>query len=240
VRRPGKHRGWFAVVASMVKVFLYSFTKHQWKGLKNIPAGGGVIIVANHVTVVDPMTLAHAVYMGAHRLPRFLAKSELFKQRGIRFLLERAGQIPVYRGSRDAALSLRDAEAAVLDGECVIIYPEGTCTADPDGWPMVAKTGVARLALSTGAVVVPVANWGAQKILAHHEKRPHLFPRKLVQVSAGEPVDLTAYAGRTLTPELLREVTDLLMGRVTELLAEVRGEPAPAAPFDPRAAKAAA
>jgi 1-acyl-sn-glycerol-3-phosphate acyltransferase len=240
VRRPGKHRGWFAMVATVVKVFLYSVTRHEWQGVENIPRDGGVILVANHVTVVDPLTLAHAVYMGAHRLPRFLAKSELFKVAPIRFLLERAGQIPVYRGSRDAALSLRDADAAVRDGECVIIYPEGTCTADPELWPMVAKTGVARLALSTGAVVVPVANWGAHKILAHHEKRPHLFPRKLIKVNVGAPIDLSAYAGAAQTPDLLREVTDLLMGRVTELLAEVRGEKAPAAPYDPRSARAAA
>jgi 1-acyl-sn-glycerol-3-phosphate acyltransferase len=240
VRRPGKHRAWFGLVASIVKVFLYSFTRHEWSGLENIPSEGGVIVVANHVTVVDPMTLSHAVYMGAHRLPRFLAKAELFKIGWVRFLLKRAGQIPVYRGSRDAAVSLRDAEAAVRDGECVIIYPEGTCTADPQGWPMVSKTGVARLALSTGATVVPVAHWGAQKLLAHHEKRPHLLPRKLIQVKAGEPVDLSAYQGVAQTPEVLREVTDLLMGRVTELLGELRGETPPPAPFDPRAARAAA
>jgi 1-acyl-sn-glycerol-3-phosphate acyltransferase len=237
VRRPGRHRGWFAMIATVVKAFLYSFTRHEWRGLDNIPGEGGVILVANHVTVVDPMTLAHAVYMGARRLPRFLAKSELFGSAPVGFLLRRAGQIPVYRGSRDAALSLRDAEAAVRDGECVIIYPEGTCTADPQGWPMVAKTGVARLALTTGATVVPVANWGAHKILAHHEKRPHLFPRKLVTVSAGPPIDLSSYAGVPQTPDLLREVTDLLMGRVTGLLADVRGEAPPGAPYDPRATR---
>jgi 1-acyl-sn-glycerol-3-phosphate acyltransferase len=240
VRRPGKHRGWFASVATVVKVFLYSFTRHEWQGIENVPRDGGAILVANHVTVVDPLTLAHAVYMGAHRLPRFLAKAELFKVSWIRFLLSRAGQIPVYRGSRDAAMSLRDAEAAVRDGECVIIYPEGTCTADPDGWPMVSKTGVARLALATGATVVPVANWGAQKILAHHEKRVHLFPRKLIKVKAGAPIDLSGYAGVLQTPELLREITDLLMARVTELLGEIRGETPPATPYDPRAARAAA
>ena len=240
MRRPGKHRGWFALVAVIVKVFLYSFTRHDWRDLHNIPRRGAVILVANHVTVVDPLTLSHAVYVGAHRLPRFLAKAELFKIAPIAFLLRRAGQIPVYRGSRDAATSLREAEAAVRDGECVIVYPEGTCTTDPNGWPMLGKTGVARLALMTGATVVPVAHWGAHRLLAHHEQRPHLLPRKMIQVIAGEPVDLTSYLQKAQTPQLLRAVTDLLMDRVTDLLGELRGETPPVTPYDPRAAKASA
>ncbi len=244
MRRPGKHRWWFAVVASVIKAFLKVFTRHQWQGLDNIPRRGGVIVVANHVSVVDPLTLSHAVYVGARRLPRFLAKSELFKLPVLRFLLLRAGQIPVYRRSRDAATSLRDAEAALRDGECVIIYPEGTCTADPQGWPMVAKTGVARLALATGATVVPAAHWGAHRLLAHHSKRVHLLPPAMVQVIVGEPVDLSAYISAVgdgpPSPDTLREITDLLMGRVTELLSELRGETPPSSPYDPRVERASA
>ena len=122
-------------------------TKPTWRGLENIPREGGVIIVANHVTILDPVTLAHAIYDGVRRTPSFLAKSELFKVPVLGALLRKAGQIPVYRRTRDAVNSLRDAEAALVAGECVVIYPEGTCTRDPNGWPMVAKTGVARLVL---------------------------------------------------------------------------------------------
>ncbi len=240
MRRPGKHRGWFGAIASIVKVFLHSFTRHEWTGLENIPRNGGAIVVANHVTVLDPLTLSHAVYVGAHRLPRFLAKAELFKIAPIRFLFRRAGQIPVYRGTRDAATSLRDAEVAVRDGECVIIYPEGTCTSDPELWPMSSRTGVARLALSTRATVIPVAHWGSHKILPFHARKPSLFPRKMVQVIAGPAIDLSAYYDRPQTPELLRTVTDLVMGQVTDLLGELRHETPPKTPYDPRTAKAAA
>ncbi len=232
--RPGRRPRWFGFVAITVKPFLYAFTRRDWHGMEYVPATGGVIVVANHVTVLDPLTLAHAIYDGSRRLPRYLAKSELFKVPVMGGLIRKAGQIPVYRQTRDAANSLRDAEAALAAGECVIIYPEGTCTRDPDGWPMVSKTGVARLALATGAPVVPLAHWGAQQILRYGGKGVHPWPPKLVHVRVGAPVDLTKYVGVEPTNEVLREVTDLLMDRVTELLAEIRGEIPPPQPYDPR------
>jgi 1-acyl-sn-glycerol-3-phosphate acyltransferase len=225
--RPGQHRRWFTLVANIVKPFLLAFTRHDWRGLENVPRQGGVIIVANHVTVVDPFTLAHAFYDGSRRLPRFLAKAELFSTPVVGWLLRKAGQIPVYRRSREAANSLRDAEAAVAAGELVIIYPEGTCTRDPAGWPMASKTGVARLALASDVPVIPVAHWGAHQVLGYKSKRPHLFPRKLVQAAVGAPADLSAFRDREPTNEVLREVTNLLMSQVKELLGELRGETPP-------------
>jgi 1-acyl-sn-glycerol-3-phosphate acyltransferase len=237
--RPGKHRRWFGAVAGLVKPFLWTFTRHDWRGMENIPSQGGVLVVANHVTVVDPITLAHAMYDGAHRIPCFLAKAELFSVPVVGGILRRSGQIPVYRRSRDAANSLRAAEEALAAGECVIIYPEGTCTRDPDSWPMVARTGVARLALSADVPVVPLAHWGAQRLLGYHSKRPHLFPPKRVYANAGPAVDLSAYKGVEPTNEVLRRVTDLLMHRVAELLGELRGEPAPAVFYQAREATGA-
>jgi 1-acyl-sn-glycerol-3-phosphate acyltransferase len=237
--RTGKHLGWFHVPAGIAKPFLLLFTRPKWRGLENIPAEGGVIIVANHVTILDPITLAHAVYDGARRTPSFLAKSELFKVPIVGSLLRKAGQIPVYRRTRDAVNSLREAEAAVAEGECVIIYPEGTCTRDPDGWPMVAKTGVARLVLACGVPVIPMAHWGTQAILRYGSKRVHPFPPKRVEAVAGEPFDLSRFEGVEITNDVLREVTDLLMTRVTELLGEIRGETPPAVFFEAKPASAA-
>ena len=185
--RSGEHLRWFRVCAVLAKPFLWTMTKPRWRGLENIPRQGGVLIVANHVTILDPVTLSHAIYDGVRRTPSFLAKSELFKAPVIGTLLRNAGQIPVYRRTRDAANSLRDAEAALVAGECVIIYPEGTCTRDPDGWPMLAKTGVARLVLDCDVPVIPMAHWGTQAILRYGSKRPHPFPRKRVDALAGEP-----------------------------------------------------
>jgi len=237
--RTGRHLRWFRVCAALAKPFLWSLTRPRWRGLENIPREGGVIVVANHVTILDPVTLAHSIYDGVRRSPSFLAKSELFKVPVVGVLLRKSGQIPVYRRTRDAANSLRDAEAAVADGECVIIYPEGTCTRDPDGWPMLAKTGVARLVLAADVPVVPVAHWGTQQILRYGSKRVHPFPRKRVDVLAGQPLDLSRYAGVEPTNEVLREITDLLMARVTELLGEIRGETPPSSFYEAKPASIA-
>lgn len=243
--RPGRHRGWFRLLAFAVKPWLWALTKPEWHGMENIPRDGGVIIVANHVTPLDPLTLAHAMYDGAHRIPRFLAKVELFKVPVVGAALRKGGQIPVYRRTREAANSLRDAEAAVAAGELVIIYPEGTCTRDPKLWPMASKTGVARLALGCDAPVIPVAHWGAHRILAYKSKRPSLFPRKKVQAIAGPPFDLSSFRDRASqgdgpSNEMLREITDLLMTEVKNLLGELRAEDPPNGFFTPTAASTGA
>ena len=85
------------------------------------------------------------------RLPRYLAKAGLFKNKFLGFFLRSAGQIPVDRRRKNAAGAFDAAVAAVRDGECVVVYPEGTITRDPDLWPMVGKSGAARIALATGA-----------------------------------------------------------------------------------------
>jgi 1-acyl-sn-glycerol-3-phosphate acyltransferase len=113
------------------------------------------------------------------------------------------------------------------------VYPEGTATRDPDLWPMVGKTGAARLALTTGAPVIPVAHWGAQDILPYGTKKLHLLPRKTVRMVAGPPVDLSAYAGQELGASTLQAATADIMADITALLAGIRQETPPALPWDP-------
>ena len=134
----------------------------------------------------------------------------------------------MHRDRADATLvvkELKDAESSLRAGGCLIVYPEGTASRDPDLWPMVGKTGVARLALTTGAPVIPVAHWGAQVILPYGSKKPHLVPRHLVRMLAGPPVDLSAYRGQPLGREVLRAATAAVMADITGLLAQLRGEP---------------
>jgi hypothetical protein len=102
---------------------------------------------------------------------------------------------------------------------------------------MAAKTGVARLALSTGVPVIPIAHWGAQRILPYGSFRPHLLPRTTVQVVAGPPVDLSAFAGQPLNSKVLREATEVIMKDITGLLAGIRGETPPAEPYHPAVAR---
>ena len=189
-RKRGEKGGWaFATCVAIVKPPLLAFTKRQWIDGHKLPAEGGCVVVSNHVSHVDPFTFAHFVYENG-RIPRYLAKREVFDVPVGGRLVAAAGQIPVYRLTTDASQAFRAAVAAVEEGKCVVVYPEGTISRDPDLWPMVGRTGAARIALSTGCPVIPVAQWGANHILPPYAKKPSLLPRKTVTVKAGDPVDL--------------------------------------------------
>lgn len=228
----------YRVVGAIVRTFLFAVTRRDWRGAEHLATGGGVIVAANHMTLLDPLTTAHFLYDN-DRAPRILAKSSLFSVPVLGFVLRHTGQIPVYRGSTSARNSLVDAERALEEGSCVLIFPEGTLTRDPDLWPMAAKTGVARLALATRTPVVPVAQWGVQRILARYGKLPRLVPRKQVHVWAGPPVDLTDLYDQPPTAEVLREATERVMAAITAMLAEIRREQPPAKVHNPWAASEA-
>lgn len=227
---------WYGVGAVILKPLAVLFTRPRWDGLDHVPRTGGVILAVNHISHADPVVVADFVLYGAGRPARFLAKSSLFQGNGLVGRVMRGSrQIPVHRHTADASLALRDAVDALHAGECIVIYPEGTVTRDPDKWPMVAKTGVARLALLSGAPVVPVGQWGAEQILdSYRSKGLHLVPPRRVRVVAGPTVDLSAWRGRELSAEVLRAATDEVMRAVTRLVEQLRGQTAPAVAFDPR------
>ena len=234
MRRGGERWGfWFTLAIGILRPLLIVLTRRRRVGLEHIPAEGGFIVAVNHVSYADPLTIAHAL-VDAGRLPHYLAKGSLFRKPLLRHIMNGCRQIPVERYTSDAAAALEPAVAAVASGLCLVIYPEGTITKDPDGWPMRARTGVARLALMTGAPVLPVAQWGAQRIHSYAGGL-HPFCRPEVTTLFGPPVDLSRFAGQEPSAEVLREVTEVIMSAITEQLAEVRDEPAPAHTFDPRA-----
>ncbi len=217
---------WIRLCVVLIRPLDGLLFKIRWGGTGNVPKTGGVILVANHVSYADPFTFVRFVW-DSGRIPRILAKSSLFALPVAGAILRGARQIPVHRGSTEAGGSLRDAIAALERGEAVCIYPEGTVTRDPNWWPMQGKTGVARLALATDVPVVPIAQWGPQFAYDRYHHKMSLFPRKVIQTVAGPPVDLSAYRGRALTGELLREVTDHIMRAVREQLAGIRQETPP-------------
>ena len=188
-------KGWRLFSRIILHPGLRLLMKNRWQGKENIPKTGGIILAPNHLSYADWCTIAIFSDGYAHRYPVFMIKSPIFEVKVIGPLMYKFGQLPVYRGRGDAGLVLKQAEQALRAGACVIVYPEGTASRDPDLWPMVGRTGAARLALTTGAPVVPVAHWGAQDILPYGSKKPKLFPRKTVRMVAGPPVDLSAYAG---------------------------------------------
>ena len=208
-------------------------TVRTWSGGENLPAAGGFIAVSNHVTNFDPLTFAH--YLVDHDVPvKFLTKAELFRVPVVGPLIRATGQIIVHRGTARASESLREARAALERGECIGVYPEGTLTLDPAGWPMTGKTGAARLALETGAPVIPIAQWGAQRIIPRFFAAPVTVRPQPVAVTALPAVDLADLTGRPLTPELLREATERIMRDLTDGVARLRGEEPPARVWDRR------
>jgi 1-acyl-sn-glycerol-3-phosphate acyltransferase len=205
----------------------------RWRNLDRVPGPdeGGVIIAMNHLSHTDTVLMARLVWQSG-RLPRFMVKAGVFSQPVLGTIFRGAKQIPVRRGTANASASLEEAVTALAEGEAVVIYPEGTTTKDPDNWPMLAKTGVARLALlSPDTPVIPVGQWGAHK---RHGFTPGRFlARRTSYASVGEPVDLRRFRGAEPSAETLREITDVIMTAVRDEVADLRGEPAPAAFFVP-------
>jgi 1-acyl-sn-glycerol-3-phosphate acyltransferase len=203
----------------------------RWRHLERMPApsDGGVIIAINHISIIDTVLMARFVWQSG-RVPRFLIKSGVFEVPVIGGIMRGAKQIPVHRGTTDAAQSLGEAVEALADGEAVVIYPEGTITKDPEQWPMQGKTGIARLVLlSPDTPVVPVGQWGAEQRTTVPWYRK--FGRRRAGASVGEPLDLSRYRGKEPTTETLREITDVIMDAVRGQVAELRGEPAPVSFF---------
>ena len=236
VRKLQQERGWaFNLAVPIVKPTLLAATRRTWIDGEKVPATGGCVVVFNHISHIDPLLAAHFLYDHG-RLPRYLAKSGLFRNRFLGRFLRDAGQIPVERLSRNAIGAFDAAVQAVQQGECVVVYPEGTLTRDPGLWPMVGKTGAARIALATGAPVVPVGQWGAHEVLPPYTVRPRLVPRRRVVMKAGDPVDLSDLVGKARSNAVINEATSRIMAALVAIVEELRGEQAPAERFDPRRA----
>jgi 1-acyl-sn-glycerol-3-phosphate acyltransferase len=192
----------------------------RFEGLDRIPAEGSLIVAGNHLSYVDPF--AHGYFVvKAGRRPRFLAKAELFENPFLRMVLSDAGQIPVRRNSGDPR-PLVDAAEALEHGEVVVIYPEGTsATADPDFAPARGKTGLVRLALATGAPILPVATWGGQYVWRKSGRESLSFARP-IWMKAGQPIDLSAHRDRIGDPEALRELTNEVTSELATLVDDLR------------------
>jgi len=230
-RRQERPNAWFRLCIALIWPIAQLLTRRRRVGLENLPATGGALIVANHVSVVDPLTVAQLIYDGG-RLPHFMAKDSLFRAPVLGRIMNGTQQIPVRRHSTEAVDSLSAAIEALKEGMVVVIYPEGTTTKDPELWPMRAHTGVARLALSSDVPVLPLAQWGTHEISSRGQRfRP--FRRPVVQSTLGEPIDLSAWRGQNVTPAVLRQITDTIMFSITESLGTLREATPPNQPWHP-------
>lgn len=231
LRKPGRGEP-LGLVWRIVWLVLYppfsTINKIRYLHLERMPQEGAAIIVVNHVSHVDPFLVAKMVIDGA-RTPRFLAKDSIFAVPVVGAAMRAMGHIPVKRGTADARQSLAAAVQALQEGRVIVLHPEGTVTRDPDGWPMNGKTGAARLAmLAPDVPVIPIAQWGVQESIDLYRKKVKLIPRPRHVLSIGEPIDLSAYRDRTQNAAVLNEITELIMRRLREDVAELRGMAPPA------------
>ena len=217
---------------ALVRLVNRCLTRFTWFGQEHIPRSGGVLIAFNHTSYSDPFIDAYFVSRSG-RLPRFMAKEALLRLPVAGRVLRNSGQIPVKRESAGAVDAFDAAVDAINAGECVVIYPEGTLTRDPDLWPMRGKTGAARIALATGCPIIPAAHWGTHDLLPRYSRRLRVRGRTRVSVIAGEPIRLAASPGSP-DPQALARATDQLIDALTGLVSQLRDEPPPGRRWDPQ------
>ncbi|HEV3473738.1 MAG TPA: lysophospholipid acyltransferase family protein [Actinomycetota bacterium] len=207
----------YLIAKAILKPWLWSWFDWSLEGIEKIPRRGPVLLAFNHISYLDPLAAAFAVDK-AHRVPRFLAKSELFGDKRIAWILKGAKQIEVKRGTASAPMALDNALRSLERGECVVVFPEGTITTDPDLQPMGAKSGTARLALATGAPVLPCAIWGTQNVWPKGYRK-NWKPKQDVCVRIGDELSM---AGLSDDPPGWRAAGDRLMEEIGRLVASLR------------------
>jgi 1-acyl-sn-glycerol-3-phosphate acyltransferase len=222
----------FSICAAILIPVLNVITKRTWQGSENIPQSGPAIVISNHLSYADVLFFAQFLFKNG-RAPRFIGKRSVFNVPVIGRILLAAGQIPVDRESTHAGKALDHAVAALRAGHLIGIYPEGTLTRDENLWPMVAKTGAARLAIITQLPIIPVAAWGNADVLPPYNKIPRIWRRSKIILRAGAPIDMSPWYGKQDDPAALAQATAHIMGELTTMLEVIRGEKRPAHIFDP-------
>lgn len=160
-------RTFYSLIINTLKVVSQPLARTTVTGLGNIPESGGAVLAPNHVSNIDPVLLG--VSVSKRRQLKAMGKDSLFKVPVVGFFLTKMGHIPVIRGAATAGDALEKAITQVKLGEPVGVYPEGTIPHDLNKVGNL-KTGAARLALYSGAPIIPVAQWGAQYVVPRHAK----------------------------------------------------------------------
>lgn len=197
----------FILCNTIVNVGLVFFSRWQIEGKENVPQDGPLIVVANHLSMVDPPLLGASI-------PRriiFMAKEELFVNSFSRFVCENYGSFPVKRDQLDGK-AIRTARELLEDGKVLGMFPEGRRSRN--GLLQSAEAGAALLASHAGAPLLPVGISGTDNIkgLSVIYRRPH------IKVTIGKPFMLPEELEHKPSRQKLSEYTDIIMSRIGELL----------------------
>lgn len=201
----------YGILRAFLTPFLMILFRPKVKGLRHVPASGPLIIASNHLSFSDSIFMPLVV----PRKVTFLAKSEYFTSPGPKGLLKKLtfialGQVPVDRsGGRRSEAALITGLKVLAEGKCLGIYPEGTRS--PDGRLYKGRTGIARLAIESGAPIIPVAMFNTEKIQPTGTVIPKVMRVKMI---FGEPM---YFQGDSTDLQHLRDVTDKIMSTIQEM-----------------------
>ncbi|HEX5566610.1 MAG TPA: lysophospholipid acyltransferase family protein [Streptomyces sp.] len=207
----------FHLIKALLGPLLRLLFRPRVQGAESIPGSGPVILAGNHLTFIDSMILPLVV----DRQVFFIGKDEYvtgtsLKGRLMAWFFTGVGMIPVDRdGGRGGVAALMTGRRVLEEGKVFGIYPEGTRS--PDGRLYRGRTGIARLALMTGAPVVPFAMIGTDRVQPGGRGLPRIGRDCRITVRFGEPLDFSRYDGMERDRYVLRAVTDEVMSHVMRL-----------------------
>ena len=204
----------YGVLHRIVPPLLRAIWRPHVIGLENLPRSGPLILASNHQSFIDSVVIPAVT----PRPVNFLAKSDYFEGRGIKGRLVKEwfvtfGALPVDRDDSRAAIASLDTALGVLSaGGAFGIYPEGTRSRD--GRLYRGRTGVAQLALTSGAPIVPVGLIDTDRLQPVGSNRPRLVR---VTVKFGEPIDVRGRYDGVPPGKARREITDTVMDAIAKL-----------------------
>lgn len=216
--RRGDLNGWWRFGVAVVGLLARAFFRPRFVGAERVPSVGPAIVACNHVSSLDGVALALATGERARRMTRFLAAAEFFAKPWFAWALRLYRQIPLRRGEGDSG-ALDEAIATIRSGAVAGIFPEGRVNPEPEAGLQPGRTGVARLALATGAPVVPVGIWGTQVRWPRGRIRFGRPFRPVLVLAYGDPIPPE---GDPNSYEDLQAFTDRVMAGVAERIAEAR------------------
>ena len=195
----------------LTNLFCKTMGHLEAEGVNNIPREGGVLLVSNHVSLLDPIVVGSA----ANREIHYMARSSLFKVPGLGKLISAFNAYPVDRGAPDLG-ALRRTISLLKGGNAVLIFPEGTRSVD--GTLGKGQDGACFIAHRSGVPTLPVYHSGAERMLPRGSKRPR---RAKLTVKFGTPIDFTDMG----TFEVKREMYQQMGIKMMDAIAELRGDP---------------
>lgn len=216
--RRGDLNGWWRFGLIVVGVLWRVLFRLRVSGTAYIPTSGAGIVAGNHVSALDGVVLSLVTGERRRRMTRFLVAAEFFGKAKVAWALRLYRQIPLRRGVRDAG-ALEEAVTTIRGGALAGIFPEGKVNPDPDGGLQRGRSGVGRIALATGAPVIPVGIWGTQDRWPHpglNWRRPW---RPRVALAYGEAIEAR---GDPASAEDVQVFTDLVMTAIAKQVEEAR------------------